>query len=99
MMEKTCGNCANYDDDKKECVYTSFSTGEEIHEHHEPTDKACEDWMECADTLEQRYAQLEKVARNLFNKVLDHNRLGIYGGVDISDFRDQLEALGVLCDD
>ena len=87
-MEKVCGTCAQclpvigHCDERNDTV--------DLHE------KACRDWRERTEqTIEQRYAQLEQVAKNMFATVIEHNRMGFYGGIDMTGFRDQLEALGV----
>lgn len=46
------------------------------------------------DTLEQRYKQLAEVAREMWHYVVAHNTPNV-PGVDMSDFEDRLEELGV----
>ncbi len=51
---------------------------------------------------EQRYQQLEQIAREMFKRAYEFNRGGSYpslGGIYIADFREQLEALGVEIDE
>lgn len=56
-------------------------------------------WREAQEALEQRYEQLEQIARNMFIRAFEHNREGPHlGGIYIADFREQLEALGVDID-
>ena len=64
---------------------------------HTSDTEPCEEWIEQKElSPEQRYQQLEAVARDLFNRIFDFNKSKSYfGGVDISDFRKRLEELGV----
>ena len=93
-MEKTCGNCGWVTSDELNCHFAA-GDGRYYGRFTRPDSKPCEHWIEAKDTLEQRYQQLEEVARNLFKRTLV-----AYGGEDVSiveidDYRKQLEELGV----
>lgn len=56
----------------------------------------CGFWEPNNEVLEQRYQQIVKVARDLFNRAYEFNRDGpCLGGIYIADFREKLEELGV----
>lgn len=94
-MTKTCGNCGRVAGAHLECHIPSEKYVW-VPKFTRPDSEPCEHWIEAKDTLEQRYQQLEQVARDLFNRIFDFNKNKSYfGGVDISDFRKRLEELGV----
>lgn len=93
-LRKTCGNCLMYDDEKAQCDYFVMEGGEEVHERRSPEDGACKDWEKLELSLEQRCKQLEQVARDMWRYVVAHNTPDV-PGIDMTEFGDRLEALGV----
>lgn len=100
-MEKTCGNCGN-------CRAIGNGYGVCLEGYSGPLSNevpvvslsgSCmmvpDSWRpENEPTIEQRYKQLEEVAREMWHYVVAHNTPDV-PGVDMSDFETRLEELGV----
>lgn len=96
-MEKTCGNCESWRTvgiDRGYCIFDN-SLEDGCVKLHLRDDAACDKHTDIPLTLEQRYQQLEDVAREMFKRTVR-----AYSGEDVSiieidDFREALEELGV----
>lgn len=96
-MEKTCGNCGHgcYES----TVYCDVSNCDML-----VNCEACDDWIESKrqhircdkiTQLEQRYQQLEQVARKMLKHLCSVCDGGDVYNEDIADYREGLEELGV----
>ena len=117
---KTCGNCANVEAEihTVKCPHKRYPmekmvdwAGHPRFKHH-INDSGCEHWtMRHNDTIEQRYQQLEEVAREMLKAIAPMHEtccedtcrnladMGWKDGCCYRGFREQLEALGVSVDD
>lgn len=100
-VEKTCGNCVEFDPDNQVCTMTDEDGNTEA---HKPTDPACVDWHLYVPTIEERYEQLEQVVKDmleLLDSAICTVRLAeapltadcLRGHTN--DLRSRLEAIGV----
>lgn len=96
-MEKTCGNCGHFTRDRESqhlgiCGVCYFETENGVDVYCAVRDvQQCAspgDYIAATDTLEQRYQQLEQVARKMLEDLED-----LPSGAD--DYRKKLEELGV----
>lgn len=101
-MEKTCGNCyhcvprhgTRFRKLDGVCLYTGYAVDTQSTSCVTPCGNH-RMWRERKGTMEQRYQQLERVAKSLFkNLTLEWLDLD-----DIEEYQKQLEALGVDFDD
>lgn len=114
---KTCGNCNRYFN-----VRPTMRQGtcplDDLDEHgcapiHNEDDEACDDWRAIEIPIEQRYQQLEQVARDLYNSAwcawwlktnyslpdLDKETMNRVADSYLQKERDQLKSLGVIIDE
>lgn len=95
-MDKTCGNCNLADFDLMRCDYFDDNGEHEAITKNKP---ACEDWIKRALTDEQRYQQLEEVARDLWQYIADRAPNMPQSVFILGQTAEQLEKLGVMVDD
>lgn len=87
-MDRTCGNCAN-GTRYVQCLHDTALYGE---------DCACNKHVPRSGTLEQRYKQLEQVAKEML-KALEHCEWEPWFEDIPIKFRNRLSELGVNIDD
>lgn len=105
-MEKTCGNCGRVAGAHLECHIPSEKYVW-VPKFTRPDSEPCEHWIEAKDTLEQRFQQLAKVARNMFGLLNYYSCVSPHPMSDgamkareqVSKFETMLEELGVIVDD
>ncbi len=98
---RTCGNCISFDDENQECIWVN---ADGTHEKCQAEDTAeshdCHDWEVYVPTVEQRFEQLEQVAKRMYDWCDGvANRYFTIVPETVRDFRKQLEALGVSIDE
>ena len=94
-MEKKCGNCGHVVETTLQCHYAASDRSYYMG-FTRPDAKPCKHWIEATNTLEQRYQQLEDVAREMYewcDGVV--NRFYTIVPERVDGFRKQLEELGV----
>lgn len=105
MSDKTCGNCGHvcYGIFHVVCPKQRYEGQEEYDRGHymqNTLDEACDRYIEREGTLEQRYEQLEQVAKKMLKHIgwcLSHYSVPWSGYY--KEFKDELRECGVSLDD
>lgn len=98
-VSKTCGSCGHVYQVVLNCHYAEDDCRYYAHVTR-PDARACEHWIPNQDSLEQRYQQLEQVARNMLHEMWSSNRDQSHiPEPRQDDYAEQLIALGVSVDE